>query len=198
VVDLAAVSAVTIDFGEPDGLGGANVYGEYPGLVGATALYGKDVAALWDYQVLRISQGAVSERGFIGVEATGQGVFTATIPFGYFLAGQTTGEYVFREIVYDASRILQDTIYRVDDSGAIGELTALPGSTLCPTIFHLTDPGTWTGDWECHPSAVEFDATRPTAIAFEDLGPGASYFAALWVTNAGLEGEFLLREGSRP
>lgn len=202
---LLGIAAATLHFGVPaqDDQGrdvGWWLYGEYPGAYG-TADSGDELAVgSWDYQLLTLTQGSITDFGYLLLEEGRDGSISATIPFAYLDGPRDAQPEVAIWVIAldDAGAVLENVTYLIDSTGAIGQLAPQPGSLLHPLVqLVATD---WSeGSFVMDPAATPLDATADISLDFVNIAPFADvYYAALWITNAAGAGDRLELTGTPP
>jgi hypothetical protein len=135
---------------------------------------------------------AHEEYGYLSIQRTSPTQGAAIIPLNYYPPGSSHPQSALRELVFDlnSGTVSSDTYYEIADSGQIGPLVPVAGSTLRAVLAHLPTASQWSRQW-VEFSSSGFDATRPIAYDFRSLNSGAGFFAGLRVENASGNGNWL-------
>ncbi len=162
-------------------------------LLGETeaGLNGSTITGTWDWTFLKLVQGTYFEFAYLSLRSLNSTTGIATIPLVYEVGGQQRD--AIRALVFDlaAGQLKSDTTY-VSTNGALGELSAQPGSKLRARVAALADFTRYDPQWVLYdPTGAGFDATTPVTIQFADVAVGAAAFGGVRIENSAHAGDWI-------
>jgi hypothetical protein len=176
------LASTRLDFGVFGLDGRALFLGEQAANVSADGI----VHAVWNQEVLRLSQNGRSDYASYVVEHSSPEIDTLSIPLQYSAAGQLST--VVLMLAVDASRSVLSQTYYTSVDGAWAELVPAPDSTfvaLVPTLL----PG--ASELDIVARDTVFDATASIAVEPAQLSSGSDVFVRLRATDYAGQWDFV-------